>query len=64
MSQLLYLTGIGALVAGVSFAFMKMNIYQFVIVIAIITFLSSMIGTQFGKKLEVILEKEWRLQEV
>lgn len=43
-------TSIDALVAGVSFAFMEMNIYQSLLVIAIVTFLSSMMGTLFGKK--------------
>lgn len=43
-------TSIDALVVGVSFAFMNMNIYLSVVIIGIITFLVSMVGMLFGKK--------------
>lgn len=43
-------TSIDALVVGVSFAFMNMNIYLSVAIIGIITFLVSMVGMLFGKK--------------
>jgi len=43
-------TSIDALVVGVSFAFMEMNIYWSVFVIGAVTFLVSMIGMLFGKQ--------------
>lgn len=43
-------TSIDALVVGFSFAFIKMNIYWSVFVIGVITFLVSMTGILFGKK--------------
>jgi putative Mn2+ efflux pump MntP len=43
-------TSVDALVVGVSFAFINMNIYWSVLVIATVTFLVSMVGILFGKK--------------
>jgi len=43
-------TSIDALVVGVSFAFMEMNIFWSVFVIGAVTFLVSMIGMLFGKQ--------------
>lgn len=43
-------TSIDALVVGVSFAFMNMNIYLSVAIIGLVTFLVSMVGMLFGKK--------------
>ncbi len=43
-------TSVDALVVGVSFAFIKMNIYWSILVIAVVTFLVSMTGILFGKK--------------
>lgn len=43
-------TSIDALVVGVSFAFINMNIYWSVILIGAVTFLVSMTGILFGKK--------------
>ena len=43
-------TSIDALVVGVSFAFINMNIYWSILVIAVVTFLVSMTGILFGKK--------------
>ena len=43
-------TSVDALVVGVSFAFINMNIYWSVLVIATVTFLVSMAGILFGKK--------------
>jgi manganese efflux pump family protein len=44
-------TSIDALVVGVSFAFINMNIYLAMLIIGFITFLASMLGMLFGKKL-------------
>lgn len=44
-------TSIDALVVGVSFAFLKVNIFTSVTAIGIITFLLSFLGTIFGNKL-------------
>lgn len=44
-------TSIDALVIGISFAFLKVNIYLSIIFIGFITFLLSFIGTIFGNKL-------------
>ena len=43
-------TSIDALVVGVSFAFLEMNIYWSVFVIGAVTFIVSMIGILFGKQ--------------
>ncbi len=43
-------TSIDALVVGVSLAFVRVNIYFAVIVIASVTFIASMLGILFGKK--------------
>ncbi len=43
-------TSIDALVVGVSFAFISMNIYWSILIIGVVTFLVSMIGIFFGKK--------------
>ena len=43
-------TSIDALIVGVSFAFINMNIFWSVLVIGIITFLVAMLGMLFGKK--------------
>lgn len=55
-------TSIDALVVGVSLAFSDVNIYQSIVIIGIITFLSAMIGMligksangKLGKKVEII----------
>ena len=43
-------TSIDALVVGVSFAFVKLNIYYTILIIGAITFLVAMIGMLLGKK--------------
>ncbi len=43
-------TSIDALIIGVSLAFVRVNIYFAVIVIASVTFIASMLGMLFGKK--------------
>lgn len=43
-------TSIDALVVGVSFAFLKMNILWAAFIIGLVTFLVSMLGMLFGKK--------------
>lgn len=43
-------TSVDALVVGVSFAMISMNIYLSILVIGAVTFLVSMIGMLFGKK--------------
>ncbi|MEI6764954.1 MAG: manganese efflux pump MntP family protein [Bacteroidota bacterium] len=43
-------TSIDALVVGVSFAMIQMNIYLSILIIGFVTFLVSMIGMLFGKK--------------
>ena len=45
-----FATSIDALVVGVSFAFLEMNIYWSVFVIGAVTFIVSMIGILFGKQ--------------
>ncbi len=42
-------TSIDALVVGISFAFLEINIYKSVMIIGIITFLFSMLGLKLGK---------------
>lgn len=44
-------TSIDALVVGLSFAFLNLNIYWSVFVIGFVTYMVSMIGMLFGKKL-------------
>lgn len=46
-------TSIDALVVGVSFAFVKLNIYYTILIIGAITFLVAMIGMLLGKKVGV-----------
>jgi putative Mn2+ efflux pump MntP len=43
-------TSIDALVVGLSFAFLKTDIYSSVIIIGLVTFISAMLGIFFGKK--------------
>lgn len=43
-------TSIDALIVGLSFAFLKTNIYASIIIIGIVTFIASMLGILFGKK--------------
>jgi manganese efflux pump family protein len=43
-------TSIDALIVGVSFAFIHMNIYMSVIIIGSVTFIVAMLGMLFGKK--------------
>ena len=43
-------TSIDALIVGLSFAFLKTNIYTSIIIIGIVTFISAMLGIFFGKK--------------
>jgi manganese efflux pump family protein len=55
-------TSIDSLVVGVTFAFVQVNLYQSIMIIGIITFLSAMVGMligksatgKFGKKVEII----------
>ena len=55
-------TSIDALIVGLSFAFLKTNIYVSIIIIGIVTFIAAMLGilfgkkagTQFGKKMEIL----------
>jgi putative Mn2+ efflux pump MntP len=54
-------TSIDALVVGVSFAFMNINIYLSIAVIGFITFLMSMAGMLFGKKVGGILGKKMEI---
>ena len=44
-------TSIDALIAGVSFAFIDLNIYLSVLIIGFVTFLAAMLGMLFGKKI-------------
>ncbi len=44
-------TSIDALVVGISFAFINMNIYWSILIIGVVTFIVSMIGMLFGKKI-------------
>lgn len=44
-------TSIDALVVGLSFAFLNMNIYSSVIIIGFVTYMVAMLGMLFGKKL-------------
>ena len=50
-------TSIDALAVGVSFAFLKVNLFEAVITIGITTFVLSFICVLFGKKLESLFEK-------
>jgi putative Mn2+ efflux pump MntP len=43
-------TSIDALVVGISFAFISMNIYWSILIIGTVTFIVAMIGMLFGKK--------------
>jgi putative Mn2+ efflux pump MntP len=43
-------TSIDALVVGVSFALIEINIYWSILIIGVVTFLVSMVGMLFGKK--------------
>ena len=43
-------TSIDALITGVGFGFIKVNIYEAVIIISIITFVVSVIGAKLGEK--------------
>jgi len=43
-------TSIDALIVGLSFAFLKTNIYASIIIIGIVTFIAAMLGILFGKK--------------
>jgi putative Mn2+ efflux pump MntP len=45
-------TSIDALVIGVSFAFIEINIYVSLLIIGVITFFSSMVGILIGKKVK------------
>jgi len=51
-------TSIDALVVGISFAFVKINIYYAVAIVGLVTFLVSMIGLLFGKTLGRKLGRE------
>jgi putative Mn2+ efflux pump MntP len=44
-------TSIDALVVGISFAFINLNIYLSILIIGVVTFLVSMSGILFGKKI-------------
>jgi len=54
-------TSIDALVVGVSFAFLKMNILWAAVVIGTITFLVAMLGMLFGKKIGTKLGKKMEI---
>ena len=43
-------TSIDALIVGVSLAFVQVNIYWAIFIIAVVTFIASMLGILFGKK--------------
>lgn len=43
-------TSIDALIVGLSFAFLKTNIYVSIIIIGVVTFIAAMLGILFGKK--------------
>jgi len=43
-------TSIDALIVGLSFAFLKTNIYTSIIIIGAVTFIAAMLGILFGKK--------------
>jgi putative Mn2+ efflux pump MntP len=45
-----FATSIDAMVVGLSFGFIQMNIFAAVIIIGTVTFLASMLGTLLGKK--------------
>ena len=54
-------TSIDALVVGISFAFVTINIYLAIFIIGAVTFLVSMIGMLFGKKLGGKLGKQMEI---
>lgn len=54
-------TSIDALIIGVSFAFMKINIIYSAIIIGAVTFIASMLGILFGKKLGFFFGKKMDL---
>ena len=51
-------TSIDALIVGLSFAFLKTDIYTSIIIIAIVTFIATMLGILFGKKAGAHLGKK------
>jgi putative Mn2+ efflux pump MntP len=54
-------TSIDALVIGVSFALVEINIYWSILVIGVVTFLVSMVGMLFGKKVGGKLGKQMEI---
>ena len=51
-------TSIDALIVGISFAFVEINIYISIIIIGAVTFFVSMLGILFGKKLGAFLGRK------
>jgi len=54
-------TSIDALIVGLSFAFLKTNIYVSIIIIGIVTFIAAMLGILFGKKAGVHFGKKMEI---
>lgn len=51
-------TSIDALAVGISFAVMRVNIWQAALAIGAITFVCSLLGTQLGKKFGMLLKQK------
>jgi putative Mn2+ efflux pump MntP len=54
-------TSIDALIVGLSFAFLKTDIYISIIIIGIVTFVAAMLGILFGKKAGVHFGKKMEI---
>jgi manganese efflux pump family protein len=54
-------TSIDALIVGVSFAFLKIDIFKSILIIGIVTFIISMLGIFFGKKAGAHLGKKMEI---
>lgn len=54
-------TSIDALVVGVSFAFIDVNIILSIVIIGVLTFLVSMLGMLLGKKIGIIFGKKMEI---
>ena len=54
-------TSIDALIVGVSFAFIDLNIYLSILIIGFVTFLAAMLGMLFGKKIGERLGKKMEI---
>ena len=54
-------TSIDALIVGLSFAFIKTDIYISIVIIGVVTFLAAMLGILFGKKASAHLGKKMEI---